>query len=68
MSSTAQAKALRRQLALFLEPPLESIDLLDWKSFERGVEIGYRHTAEVLERIDVGALLQAGQVDDAGTT
>ena len=68
VSSTAQAKALRRQLALFLEPPLESIDLLDWKSFERGVEIGYRHTAEVLERIDVGALLQAGQVDDAGTT
>ena len=68
VSSTAQAKALRRQLTLFLEPPLESIDLLDWKSFERGIEIGYRHTAEVLERVDVAGLLRAGQGGDPGTT
>ena len=68
VSSTAQAKALRQQLALFLEPPLESIDLLDWKSFERGIEIGYRHAAEVLERTDVDALLRAGQGADLGAT
>ena len=57
VSSTAQAKELRRHVTLFLEPPLDSVDLLDWKSFERCIEIGYRHTAEVLETTDLAELL-----------
>lgn len=39
----------RKQSDLLLRPPLESLDLLDWKSFERAIEIGYRHTVEALQ-------------------
>ena len=61
VSSTAQAKELRRHVTLFLEPPLETIDLLDWKAFDRAIEIGYRDTMSVLERTDLAALLRRRQ-------
>ena len=41
------------QSDLLLTPPLESLDLLDWKSFERAIAIGYRDTCE---RLAAGAL------------
>jgi len=31
-------------------PPLETVDLLDWKSFDRIVEVGYRYTMDLLDR------------------
>ena len=40
----------QRELAdILLKPPLERVDLLDWRAFERTIEIGYRHAAHVLE-------------------
>ena len=48
-SSFAQTKAQRHEVALVIEPPLDEIGLLDWQSFDRAVEIGYRHTLTVLE-------------------
>lgn len=33
---------------LVIAPPVESIGLLDWRSFERTIEIGYQHACEVL--------------------
>jgi len=43
-------------VALLLEPTLDTVDLLDWQSFERTVEIGYRHAAETLERLGTSFL------------
>jgi len=49
VNSTTSRQENRGQSDLLLMPPLESLDLLDWKSFERAIEIGYRHTCERLE-------------------
>jgi NTE family protein len=35
---------------LVLKPPLERIDLLDWRAFEHTIELGYRYTSEALEK------------------
>jgi NTE family protein len=48
VNSTTATQEHRGQSDLLLMPPLESLDLLDWKSFERAIEIGYRHTCERL--------------------
>jgi len=45
----------RLQSDLLITPALESLDLLDWKGFERAIEIGYRDTCE---RLAGGALAQ----------
>jgi NTE family protein len=48
VNSTTATQDRRGQSDLLLMPPLESLDLLDWKSFERAIDIGYRHTCERL--------------------
>jgi NTE family protein len=53
VNSAAATLERRAQSDLLLTPPLESIDLLGWKSFERAIEIGYR---DACERLDGGAL------------
>lgn len=54
MVNSATATLLQRsQTDLLLTPALESLDLLDWKSFERAIEIGYR---DACERLAGGAL------------
>ena len=51
MINSAAATMAQRELAdLVLKPPLHRIDMLDWKAFDRAIEIGYRHTCETLER------------------
>jgi NTE family protein len=51
MINSAAATMAQRELAdLVLKPPLQRIDMLDWKAFDRAIEIGYRHTCEALER------------------
>ena len=50
VSSDAQTSAYRNRVDLLLEPPIETIDLLDWQAFDRAIEAGYRHTMEALER------------------
>jgi NTE family protein len=47
-SSTATAM-MRQQTSLLLRPPLESIDLLNWKSFDRAIAMGYDHARRVLD-------------------
>jgi NTE family protein len=46
VNSTATSVGQRQQTDLLLQPPLASIDLLDWHAFERVVDIGYRHAIE----------------------
>ena len=54
MVNSAAATLLRRaQSDLLLTPALESLDLLDWKSFARAIDIGYR---DACERLADGAL------------
>jgi len=50
VNSAATSIGQRQQTDLLLQPPLASIDLLDWQAFERVVEIGYRHAVEAIER------------------
>ena len=51
MINSAAAMTHQRALAdLVLKPPLERIDLLDWRAFDRTIELGYRYASEALER------------------
>ena len=57
--STARRRrtSVATQSDLLLTPPLESLDLLDWKAFERAIDIGYR---DACERLAGGALAELG--------
>ncbi len=48
VNASASSKDRRAQTDLLLTPSLESLDLLDWKSFERAIEIGYRDACDKL--------------------
>ena len=49
MLNAEMANAKRRaQTSLLLTPPVRDVDLLDWSSFDRAVEAGYRYTCERL--------------------
>jgi NTE family protein len=51
MINSVAATVSQRALAdLVLKPPLERIDLLDWRAFERTIELGYRYASEALEK------------------
>ena len=52
VSSAAQTIASRSQLDLLLQPPLGSFNMLDWKAYERAIDIGYRSTMETLEQLE----------------
>ncbi|MBK7251039.1 MAG: patatin-like phospholipase family protein [Gammaproteobacteria bacterium] len=52
MVNSAAATAVHREHTdLLLQPPLEQIDMLDWRAFERAIDSGYRHTLERIERL-----------------
>ncbi len=63
VNSAAATLQRRSQSDLLLTPPLESLDLLDWKSFERAIEIGYR---DACERLADGALARLTAITNAG--
>lgn len=49
VSSDAYSTEMRSHVDLLFEPPVDMVDLRDWKAFDRMVEAGYRHAAGVLE-------------------
>lgn len=52
MVGGASSAAAQRQFAdLILKPPLLNIELLDWKAFNRAIDIGYRYTVTALENL-----------------
>jgi NTE family protein len=56
MINSAASTIAQRELAdLVLKPPLGDIDLLDWGSCDRAIELGYRYASEMLD--DQGAML-----------
>lgn len=52
VNATTISMANRAQSSLLITPPVGEIDLLDWKAFDRAIQIGYRHTVEVLREWD----------------
>jgi NTE family protein len=48
VSSVAGLDAQRTLADLMLRPPLGDIDLLDWRSFDRAIEAGYRYAQQML--------------------
>lgn len=49
MVNSEAASVRRRQLAdCLLTPPLQRIGLLDWRAYQRAIDIGYRYTVDVL--------------------
>jgi len=56
VSSQLQMTLAKSQTTLLIEPELTEVPLLDWHSFDRAVEAGYRQTRKVLERADLATL------------
>lgn len=56
VNSAAATMAHREQTDLLLQPPLEALDMLNWKGMDRAVEAGYRYTMEKLQSLPEGAL------------
>ncbi len=53
MVGGASNEAAQRGLAdLLLKPALDDIDLLNWKAFDRSIELGFEHTCKALEGLD----------------
>lgn len=50
INSAATTVGQRELTDLLLRPPLEGIDLLDWQSFDRAVDLGYRYAVRMLEQ------------------
>ena len=50
VASAARAIEDRASADLLITPPLQQFDLLDWTSFDKAIEIGYRTTMEALEK------------------
>ncbi|MGH8249076.1 MAG: patatin-like phospholipase family protein [Steroidobacteraceae bacterium] len=59
VNSTTAKLEHRAQSDLLLTPALETLDLLDWKSFQRAMDIGYR---DACERLENGALARLEQI------
>jgi NTE family protein len=51
LSSTLVIAANREQSSILLTPPLDGIDVLDWKAFDRALEAGYRHASQRMPEI-----------------
>jgi NTE family protein len=49
VNAGAASLAARSAATLLLTPPLHEIDLLEWRAFDRAIEIGHRHTLHVLQ-------------------
>jgi NTE family protein len=64
VNSTTATLERRTQSDLLVTPALESLDLLDWKGFERALEIGYR---DACRRLEDGALAELSRVYAADT-
>ena len=52
VSSESLGKMARAHADILFKPPLQSVDLLDWKACDRAIDIGYRHAIEKLEQLD----------------
>jgi NTE family protein len=63
VSSAAHAIEDRAAADLLIVPPMEKIDLLDWTSFDKAIEVGYAATMQALDKarsLPIGARIFLG--------
>ena len=48
VNAGAATLAARESAALLIQPPLAGVDLLDWRAFDRAMELGYQHAVRVI--------------------
>ena len=56
VGSDAQIRHLRPHVDLLIEPRLDQISMLDWKSYAKAIEGGYRQTVDLLEKRSLPSL------------
>ena len=49
LKSVLDADVMKRQVDLYLQPPVTHVDMFNWGAIESTAEIGYRYTLEQLE-------------------
>ena len=59
MTSAASTLANRELSDLVVCPPVDTFDMLDWQSFDRAIETGYRHVMK--QAAAIHAALASGQ-------
>jgi NTE family protein len=52
VGSEPLGKIARANADILFKPPLQDVDLLDWKACDRAIELGYRYAIEQLEYFD----------------
>jgi NTE family protein len=66
MVNSAANTATRRELSdLLLQPPLEQIDMLNWRAFDRAIDAGYRYACHKLESSDLDVLTRSASAAEA---
>jgi hypothetical protein len=62
MVNSAASAATQRSLAdVLLKPALDNVDLLDWRAFDRAIQVGYEHACELIGEIpDIPRLTAVG--------
>jgi NTE family protein len=58
INSDALARTVRARASILFQPPLETVNLLDWQACDRAIDIGYRHAIGTLEQLDMSALFR----------
>ena len=58
VNSASTAESNRKHCDCMIKPPVDQLELLDWQSFDRAIEIGYQHTRMLIEK----NLMDKGQV------
>jgi NTE family protein len=54
LSSAHSVERLRNSVDLYIRPPVDGFDLLDWKEMDRIVELGYRAGREAVRAWQAG--------------
>lgn len=49
LNSVLSSDSIRRQVYLYLKPPIDDIEMFDWMAIEQAAEIGYRYAIEQLQ-------------------
>jgi len=59
VNSDALARTVRARASVLFQPPLASVNLLDWQACDRAIEIGYRYAVEKLAQSDPAMLRES---------
>jgi NTE family protein len=58
VNSDALARTLRTHASVLFQPPLATVNLLDWQAGDRAIDIGYRYAIEKLEQLGKSSALR----------